>query len=297
MKKIIISKSDNGIRLDKFLFKVMNAPQGEVYRSLRKKKIKVSGKRTTDGTKRLCGGDVIELYVNDELLNLDFFKENKKSKNTESKLDIVYEDENIIVLNKPSGMLSQSDSGESLEKNMREYLNCGLGAYTPSLCHRIDRNTKGLLIGAKNITAHRIIAEKIKTKEIRKFYLCEICGHLLNNSGTINGYITKEKDNKVRFTKEVVSIDSKPSELTYKVLNTKKDKSTVRVELKSGRTHQIRASFAYMGCPLVGDVKYGAPHDGKHDFQSLVAYKIVFDFKNPSGELDYLNGKEIEIEV
>lgn len=299
MKQISISKSDNGMRLDKFLFKIMTAPQGEVYRSLRKKKIKINGRRTTDGSVRLNTGDIIELYINDEFLSGINQEEITPLNIRTTMLYIAYEDDNIIVMNKPSGMLSQAEEGESLEGLMRDYLKNkneynAVSAYKPSLCHRIDRNTAGLVIGAKNISAHRIITEKIKLKEIRKFYICCVCGTLKAKRGTISGYITKVGNNKVRFDDNNTG-DGKYSELEYRVLSEADNTSFIEAELKSGRTHQIRVSFAHIGNPLIGDVKYGAPYNGGRGFQNLTAYKLVFDFSKPAGELEYLGGKTIEI--
>lgn len=299
MKQISISKSDNGIRLDKFLLKIMTAPQGEVYRSLRKKKIKINGRRTTDGSVRLNTGDILELYINDEFLPDVGNTAEVKAESQNVMPDIEYEDDNIIVMNKPSGMLSQSNSEESLEGLMRDYLKRkdeynAASAYKPSLCHRIDRNTAGLVIGAKNISAHRIIAEKIKSKEIRKFYICRVCGEMKQKSGSVRGYITKVGNNKVRFDYNMTD-NAKYCELEYRVIGSDSDTSLLEVELKSGRTHQIRVSFAHIGNPLVGDVKYGAPRDGGSSFQHLTAYKLVFDFLKPAGELEYLVGKTIEI--
>lgn len=301
MKEIKISKSDNGIRLDKFLFKIMTAPQGEIYRSLRKKKVKINGRRTTDGTVKLNTGDTLELYINDEFFGVHNNTENIISPKIESilKPDIVYEDDNIIVMNKPSGMLSQDENGSSLEGIMREYLKSKgeydeESAYKPSLCHRIDRNTSGLVIGAKNIKAHRIITEKIKSKEIRKFYICRLHGVPKRENGVIKGYITKAGKNKVEFSENKTD-GGKYCELKYRVISTKDSTALAEVELMSGRTHQIRASFAHIGHPLIGDVKYGAAKDGGYGFQSLEAYKLIFEFSTPSDELEYLKGKIIEI--
>lgn len=298
MQTTTITKNDDGIRLDKYLFKIMSAPSGEIYKSLRKKKVKINGKRTTDGTVRLKTGDVLELYINDEFLNL-LRPPDKKNAQHLPKHNIVYEDENIIIMNKPSGLHSQSDDGISLEKMMRGYLEekgeyASSSAYTPSLCHRIDRNTTGLLIGAKNITAHRIIAEKIKNKEIRKFYKCRVIGILSPEIGRISGWIVKTGGGKVRFC-ETETNGGKYAELEYKTIAHEDNSTLAEVELLSGRTHQIRASFAHIGHPIAGDVKYGAEKDGGRSFQQLAAYKLIFSFKTDADVLEYLNSKIFEI--
>lgn len=301
MREIKISKSDSGIRLDKLLFKLMpDAPSGVVYKSLRKKRVKVNGKRVTDGKALLNQGDVLELYINDE-----FFGESKpKSKSWENNgpanPQIIYIDENIAVLNKRSGLPSQDiegQEGNSLESEFRRYLykmgELKDGAYIPSLCHRIDRNTSGLVIAAKNIAAHRIITEKIKNKEIRKFYMCRVEGRLQPKTGVLEGYITKTAENRFRFTKEKTK-DGKKSCLSYRVIGHEGNTTAVEVELLSGRTHQIRATMSSLGHPILGDVKYGAAPAGG-EYQELTAYKLIFAFTTPAGELDYLKNKVIEI--
>lgn len=297
MQTVTITKNDDGIRLDKLLFKIMTAPSGEVYRSLRKKKIKINGRRTTDGTVRLNAGDVVELYISDEFLNIAL--KNEENSLAMPKPEVVYEDENIIIMNKPSGLLAQSEDGVSLENMMRGYLRdkgeyLFASVYTPSLCHRIDRNTSGLVIGAKNINAHRVIADKIKTKELHKFYKCCVSGVLEPEIGKITGWIVKDGSGKVRFS-ETETSGGKYAELKYRTIAREGSSTVVEVELLSGRTHQIRASFAHIGHPIVGDVKYGAKKNGASSFQQLTAYKLVLDFKSDAGVLNYLRGRTFEV--
>lgn len=297
MKKYTIAKSENGIRLDKLLFKIMpGAPPSVVYKSLRKKRIKINGKRTTDSSVHLNEGDELELYINDE-----FFGEQKLPDWIAGGVEpeFVYEDENIAVLFKPSGVPSQDMPGEpgySLESGFRRVMHergefeIG-GAYVPSLCHRIDRNTSGLVIAAKNHETHRVIVEKIKSKEIRKFYICRVEGCLSPDSADIRGYIKKTGENRFEFSES--NRDGKNAALSYRVVGSDRGSSIVKIELFSGRTHQIRAVMAYLGHPIVGDVKYGAEFRGKN-YQRLLAYKLKFEFKTNSGILEYLNGREFE---
>ncbi len=290
------------MRLDKFLSKVMaTAGRGVIYKSLRKKKVKVNGKRITDGSLRLCLGDYLEIYCNDDLFTIT---EGTKPVTTvfNHTLEVLYEDRHIIVMNKPSGLPSQAEAGEdSLEAEMRDYLmNKGdfdpasENTFLPSLCHRIDRNTAGMVIGAKDAESLRILNQKIKDKEIRKFYLCETQGTPHPLMGEITGYLKKdEKQRRMIFHENKVP-DSLSCHTRYRVLKSG-EIATVEAEILTGRTHQIRAGFAHLGHPLAGDVKYGAKKDGKHTFQHLIAYKLIFDFTTESGCLSYLTGKEIMI--
>lgn len=301
MKEFIIDKNSDGTRLDKFMLKVMpNIKTGELYKALRKKKIRINGKHK-DGAERLRLNDVVQIYMNDE-----FFETEKKEflwQDASCDINIVYEDENIIIADKPSGMPSQDtdDIRDSLESRIRSYLykNGEINTnssplFIPSLCHRIDRNTEGLVIAAKNAPSLRIITEKIKSKEIRKFYLCETEKSPKPVQGDIHGWLIKdEKNRKMIFSKtEPKQKNAGYCETSYRTLRDGSP-ALLEVELHTGRTHQIRAGFSFMGCPLVGDIKYGAKPDGNKTYQHLISYKIIFDFKSLGNELDYLSGKTI----
>ncbi len=301
MKEFLIGPNDKDQRLDRFLSKVMpNAGQGMIYKSLRKKRVKVNGKRITDGSLRICEGDRLEIYCNDEC-----FKNATLSVATpifQHTLHVIYEDNHIIVMNKPSGLPSQGDAGQdSLEAEMRDYL-IQKGDYQPekehsflpSLCHRIDRNTSGLVIGAKDAESLRIMNEKIKNREVRKFYLCETEGTPTPETGEIRGWLKKDE----KHQRMVFSNTKLPGSLTchtrYRVLKPGKT-ALVEAELFTGRTHQIRVGFAHLGYPLLGDIKYGAKKDGKGSYQHLNSYRLFFDFTTDSGCLSYLKGKEITL--
>ncbi len=303
MKTFTIDKTDVGQRLDKFMQRVMTeAPTSEVYKSLRKKKVRVNGKHK-DGSYRLTDGDEICMYINDE-----FFGSAEKSfpwQNSSADITVVYEDDNILIADKPSGMFSQDadDGGDSLESRIRSYLykkeEIDMNAvplFIPSLCHRIDRNTAGLVIAAKNSAALRILNEKIKNREIRKLYLCETEGTPSPESGRIKGYLSRDKRSQKMIFSATPTPESKPCETLYRTIKTGKY-ALVEAELLSGKTHQIRASLSHIGCPIRGDVKYGATPDNKKTYQHLISYKIIFDFKTDSGILEYLNGKEICLKI
>ncbi len=295
MKKIVAGPNDAGQRLDKFLAKLLKtASMGMIYKWLRKKRVKVNGKKQ-DISYMLCQGDVLELYINDE-----FFDDTKPVAahlEKDFQLKTVYEDENILIADKPSGISCHGEDGCLLD-NIQAYL-FKKGEYdpekertfAPALCNRIDKNTSGLVIAAKNAMALRIINEKIKLREINKFYILKVENpERLEQNGKIAGYALKnEKERKIYFYDHEVP-GSKYCETLYRRID---DCGLVEAQLMTGRTHQIRAGFAHIGCPLEGDVKYGAQKNGRRDFQQLRAKKIEFDFKTPAGELEYLNGKVV----
>jgi len=297
MREIIINENDAMQRLDKFLTKyLVNMPQSMLYKSLRKNCVRVNGKHVKDGKYILREGDVLKLFFKDEFFALDstFSAGN-------SDIDIVYEDENIILINKESGMVVHSDdrgTQDTLLARMQSYL-YKKGEYnpesehsfSPAFCNRLDRNTSGIIIGAKNASALRIINEKIRTREIKKLYLCIVEGQL-DGSGYLNAYLTRG-EKKVSVSDTFME-NSKNIKTKYTVLSSKKDKSLVEVELETGRTHQIRAQFGHIGHPLYGDKKYGSTHGGG---MKLTSYKLRFEFTSDAGILNYLNGKEFQLTV
>lgn len=298
MKKLIIKKNDEGQRLDKFLLKNFESlPKSMMFKQIRKKNIKVNKKRCT-ADQIIREGDVIELYINDDMLiqkkkHYDFLK-------APSKLNILYEDKNIILLDKKQGELCHPDSKEyvnTLVSSLKRYLYEKKewnpeeeNSFTPSLANRIDRNTGGIVIGAKNYQSLKILNEKIKNRETEKYYLTVALGKFDNESETLTGYLAKDdKKNIVRVYKEPFD-NSKKIITKYTVLDYYEDVSLVEVELLTGRTHQIRAHLASIGHPLYGDGKYGEIH-GRF-MQELYSYKLKFNFKSDAGILNYLNQKE-----
>ena len=284
MKRVTAAKNDAGQRIDKFILKyTKDMPKSLLYKAFRKKRIKVNGKKQ-EGDYILKEGDVLDLYINDE-----FFAEGKKEIRIIKKpqIDIIYEDENIIVANKPKGVLMHGEDREnSLVDNLISYLYLK-GEYvpeqehsfTPAFCNRIDKNTQGLVIAAKNAQALREVNEKIKEGKIRKFYLCLLSNVPKAKNGEIETYLKKdEKQNKV-FVCKKDEPGAKYAKTKYRVLRETDEGVLTEVELLTGRTHQIRVHMSHIGCPIMGDVKYGAKKDGKNTYQELTAFKLYFDFE------------------
>ena len=307
MKRLTIQKNDADQRLDKFLSKNLpNLPKSLLYKYIRKKRIKVNGKRAEIST-RLQEGDVLELYINDEFFEkpgpvYDFL-------HAGTALDILYEDDDLLVLNKPVGLLSHPDDREYVDTligRVKRYLyekgEYDPGAeqsFTPSLVNRIDRNTGGIVLAAKNAEALRVLNQKMKDREIHKYYLCAVHGTPEPAEGTLKGYLWKDESKNRVFVYRDARPGAKTIETKYRVLRSERGMSLVEVELLTGRTHQIRAHFASIGCPLVGDGKYGHNRDnrkqGGRRKQFLCSYKTVFDFTTEAGTLEHLNGKTFEV--
>ncbi|MBQ2840021.1 MAG: RluA family pseudouridine synthase [Oscillospiraceae bacterium] len=300
MKEFIIEKNDADTRLDKFVSKaVPSLPSNLIQKYIRLKRIKVNSSRAKPDA-RLALGDVVSMYLNDE------FFESSRSKKAVPKLNasfpnIIYEDENILLANKPAGISVHDDDfgGETLIAQILSYLSSKgewnpeeENSFIPALCNRIDRNTSGIVIAAKNAEALRIMNDKIKNRELSKYYLCVVSGRLTPASGTLKGYIFKDaKQNRV-YVRQNPCPGAKTAITKYKTLKTNDRLSLVECELITGRTHQIRAQMANAGHPLIGDGKYGKNADNKAfgmKHQALCSYKLVFDFKTPSGCLEYLN--------
>ncbi len=309
MRTLYIKSNDAGQRLDKFLSKAVKAmPKSLMYKCIRTKKIKVNRKRTEIGY-ILNEGDTVEMFVSEE-----FFTENASEeafmKLTPS-LDIIYEDENIMLLDKNPGLIVHSDDEEEVNTlighikaylyQKGEYRPAEEHAFAPALCNRIDRNTGGIVIAAKTAEALRVINEKIKQGEIDKRYLCAVHGILPKKQDTLRGYLKKDSaTNMVSvFEKKTTNSPQVKEIITeYTVLDEAKDLSLCEVHLVTGRTHQIRAHFSSIGHPLLGDGKYGINREDKRDgykYQALYSYKLTFAFKTPS-PLDYLCGKTVEVD-
>ena len=297
MKSFIANANDANQRLDKYISKIADIPKGLLYKFLRTGHIKVN-KKKKDGNYILTVGDTISFFIDDS-----FFKAEKKSESVANKkftLDVVFENEDILIINKPAGLKSLPDKKgeESLSEFVKSYL-LAKGEYTPeteatftpAIANRLDVNTSGLVIAAKNAEALRIINEKIKNREIKKFYRCIVNGIPEKKADILTGYILKDKSKNISQIIRTEKSGSLFVKTGYMVLDSKNEKSLLEVELHTGRSHQIRAHLASIGHPLYGDFKYG----GGNGTQKLCAFRIRFDFTTDSGKLSYLTGKIIEI--
>jgi len=307
MRTLYIKENDSGQRLDKFLSKTLkNLPISLMYKQIRTKKIKVNRKRT-EPKYILQNGDTVELFIPEEF----FEKTTEQNAFTAIKanIDVVYEDKNIILVDKKPGVIVHSDDKEdvnTLIDHIKAYLYTKgeyrpeeENSFAPALCNRIDRNTGGIVIAAKNAESLRILNQKIKDREITKKYLLALHGRISPRSGHLKNYILKdEKNNTVRVYDNKIK-NAKLAETLYRVIEEKNGLSLVEAELLTGRTHQIRAQFAYIGHPLLGDGKYGVNKDDRkmgYKCQALYSYKLTFDFTTESGCLSYLKGKSFEVD-
>lgn len=300
MRRIIVEESQANKKLLTFLrlnFKDM--PVSAIYKAIRKKNIKVNGKHVK-GDYILQPGDAIEIYVPDNIiLGIPL----------SPAFSVIYEDENIIIVNKGQGLPVHPDRNQkdnTLIDYIKDYL-MEKGEYTgefpdsfpPSLCHRLDRNTGGLIIIAKNFPALKAVLKKIENNEIKKYYVCLVKGKMDKKEGELRAFLKKD-ENKSRV---FISDEKKPGYLKiitrYRVLEYKNDISMLEIELITGRTHQIRAHLAHIGHPIVGDGKYGINSYNrllKVKKQALWAYKLLFDFKKDDSAIGYLGGKCFQVE-
>ncbi len=302
MRTLYIGKNDAGQRLDKFITKTLKAfPMSLLYKSIRTKKIKVNRKRTEAGYV-LSEGDTVEMFISEEFFAAD--ASDTAFMRLKPNIDVVYEDENIILVNKQPGLIVHSDENEevnTLISHIKAYL-YRKGEYdpgseqsfAPALCNRIDRNTGGIVIGAKTAAALRFFNEKIKKRELDKFYLCAVHGRMPLSEQTLNGYLKKDGDNNLVDIKNKKLTGYKEIVTKYKVLKEKNGLSLLEVELITGKTHQIRAHLSSIGHPLLGDGKYGVNRDDRkagYSYQALYAYKLKMSFEKSGSEFDYLSGQ------
>ena len=307
MKELKIGKNDAGQRLDRFLAKAVPLlPASLAQKYIRLKRIKRNNARAQRDD-RLAEGDVLQLYINDEFFDAPS-EENAYLTVTTPKLDIVYEDENILLVDKRPGVAVHPHDGAEYGRTLIDHIQAYLyakrewrpreeNAFTPALCNRIDRNTGGIVIAAKTAEALRVMNQKIKDREVDKRYLAIVEGTPKPKAGTLKGYLFKDAVQNRVFVTDKPQTGAKSCETKYRVLESRNGLSLVECELITGRTHQIRAQFAHAGHPLLGDGKYGKL-DKRFDrkYQALYSYKLTFCFTTAAGSLEYLNGKAFQVE-
>ena len=307
MKEFTIGANDAGQRLDRFLAKAVPLlPASLAQKYIRLKRIKCNGGRAQRDL-RLQAGDVLQLYINDEFFDKPR-EDNAFLTVAVPKLNILYEDDHILLVDKRPGLAVHPHDGAEYGKTLIDHIQAYLyqkrewrpreeNSFTPALCNRIDRNTGGIVIAAKTAEALRVMNQKIKDRELDKRYLAIVEGVPQPKTGSLKGYLFKDaKKNRV-FVTDTPQTGSKSCQTNYRVLQSRNGLSLVECELITGRTHQIRAQFAHAGHPLLGAGKYGKL-DKRYDrtYQALYSYKLTFTFATPAGELEYLNGRSFRVE-
>lgn len=313
MREIVIEKNEAGQRLDKFLAKYMNeASKSFFYKMMRKKNITLNGKKC-EGNEKLAEGDVVKLFLAED--TIEKFSSVQVQEVKKVDLDILYEDDEIILVNKPAGMLSQKakETDESLVEYLIDYLlgsgkltESGLRAFRPSVCNRLDRNTSGIVAAGKSLAGLQLLSGVFKDRSIHKYYQCLVSG-VIRDVNTVDGWILKdEKRNQVRILTEAEAKrfggrdgDEEPKRIRtkYEPIATDGKFTLLKVTLLTGRSHQIRAHLASLGHPIVGDSKYGGvskvnPSGRTVKYQLLHSYRL--EFPKLAEPFAYLSGRVFE---
>lgn len=306
MKKFIIEINDADQRLDKFVLKTAaGISTSLMYKYIRKKVIKVNGKRA-EISYRLQIGDIVEMYINDEFFtekDCDFL-----NISYDPKLNILYEDENVMLVDKKAGVIVHEDSKEKRDTLINqvllylykkgEYDPKKENSFTPSLCNRLDKNTGGIVIVAKNAMSQRLLYDIVKTRKLKKLYLTLAVGNFEKKSDTLHAFLKKDESKNMVEVRDAFFEGSREIITKYRVVEEKKGLSLVEVDLITGRTHQIRAHLAHIGHSVVGDGKYGViRHNRAFPFkhQALYSYSLEFMIDDAENPLYYLNGRVFKV--
>ena len=307
MREYYITKNDSGQRLNKFLEKAVPLLSGGMmHKYLRLKRIKVNNKRT-EAAYKLAEGDSVQLYLNDEYF--DAPKEEEAFRRIKTpRVRVVYEDEHILLADKAPGMVVHADEHgdtDTLIAHIQAYLfQSGAwnpddaASFAPALCNRIDRNTGGIVIAAKTAEALRILNDKIKEHELKKKYLCVVLGRPSPPKGRIENFLRRDEKRKQVTLHDRPVPGAKTAKTLYRTLASTKELSLVECVLLTGRTHQIRAHMASIGCPLLGDGKYGRGDRNRacgETGQLLYSYELTFAFESDAGALQYLDGRTFRV--
>ena len=284
MKEIIVNKKYHEKKLNKIILEELpNINYPTFCKLLRKKDIKINGKRINKDI-LVYENDKIEIYIPKVLEDIKI------------NLDKVYEDENILVINKPAN-IEVTGTNSLTEIINKQYTNC---EFKPQPCHRIDRNTTGLVMFAKNEETLRILLEKFKNHEIEKHYLALVYGIPNKKEERLEAYLFKDQKKSQVYISDTFKKGYQKIITKYTVLEKRKNNTALLdVEIETGRTHQIRAHLSHIGYPIIGDGKYGKNEINKQfskKHQMLCSYKLKFNFLTESGILSYLKGKEIKLE-
>lgn len=306
MREFLAGKNEEGVRLDRFVKKVApGLPDSLLQRYIRTKDVKING-RSARGDARLAAGDAVRLYIPEEFFTPVAGKDDWK-KVSAPQVDIAYEDENILVAEKKPGVLCHAADGwsrstliatiQALLEQRGEWDPRGENSFAPALCNRIDRNTAGLVIAAKNAEALRIMDEKIKDRQIDKLYLCVVLGQPRPARGRLEGWLFKDAKKNQVYVYDAPRTGAQSAVTEYRTLCSRNGLSLVECRLITGRTHQIRAQMAHAGWPLLGDGKYGRERENRargEKMQLLCAWRLRFAFTTDAGALNYLNGRCVQ---
>lgn len=305
MQTLIVKENEKGQRLDKLLSKYLNlAPKSFLYKMLRKKNITLNGKKAV-GSEILALGDEIRLFLSDDTIGK--FSQVKKVEGTTIKPEVLYEDQHILIVNKPQGILSQKakDSDISMVEVLISYLlekgeltEDDLKSFRPSVCNRLDRNTTGILAAGKSLAGLQVLSAVFKDRSLAKYYLCLVKGEMKEEQ-MLEGYLSKNRQTNLVTVKKTAS---SPEDLlirtAYTPLVSNSAVTLLKVKLITGRSHQIRAHLASVGHPIIGDPKYGDRkanqyYEKKYQITAQLLHSFELYFPNLAGELSYLSGKHI----